>query len=555
MAEINSPNQKTLLIPPYKSDTSNEHHWGACFSPYHFIFKRMDFRMLSISATIDGLTIIVDDASATTGVASTAESDELAIGDPIFVSDVYTTIGELFYKGGICIVTALTSDPTANTLEIVVQGGYKLPDVTGTIDYGSQFDFEWYINFCTRDFKLRTQFRKMVKEDDPNLAVLELAFLDSSYYEFISPPDGMIMVDVGKLLRLDMKADIIVDWAADTIVRERDAVANCHPRNYSCSWHAQTVSGTDTVSGLIMSPELDGTGAAFYQIGAWANHSVLQRKEKYTSEVVDSWEANNLYRYELAGQETSGLSKFLTPFENVPYYPGYPLTLSILTYWFRFVDNVILPKLTDTINFRLKVYKKDGTISDLTEEAWPFVDSDTETIKSMAQFRFVINNIFDIPDDVDYMEFWLESINGEDTEQLTEKKRIVAKEVCEGDIYLIWRNNLGGDSFWMFNFAQEQSSDVGERFLKLLKCQTYGITPNDYDGLNELNSSAKYTYDFAKTRDILGPDAQLYQKVYVYDGTEMVEVVNVQTKSKIMTNKTRVNFEVNIQLPENFTKI
>lgn len=557
-----SANCRTEIFSPAQNNAGGLMlHWMAGFSPVPQKIIRRDFKVNQISYDVDGTLIRIEDLAYGPTNSEYRETEGLNIGDSLYVSDLYDTsvTPKLRFKAGIYQIRSITHD-SGNNYYLGLADNFNLFGGGVTID-----DSTGYCNVLKRDYKVRIRFKTIAAIAFPSYDLLnDWDFWDlvPEWFEITSPPDGNMVFDLSRVFKSIMTPDIDFDFENDEVVKDSHVI-NAHIENMTATFTTVNYAGNlYELTSLVYAPD---ESKPWWMYGVWANHSILQRAAVYSSEVVN-WKANNLFEYQIVGHSDGIPAKFLTPFQEITYWRGWPLTVNVLTmFWadqgvengYELMDNFDL-----AVRACLKCYYQDGTDSTLIETVIPY-DGGAQTIEQMVQLKFVINNIFDIPENAIRMEFWLQSITdlGGGSfayDDLTEHKVIKVAETCDNAVMLMWRNNLGGESWWQFSNNQEVDTDypAKERRVETMRLFAY-VNKNERDAITEMNSVAPYFQPYNKTlEDTKATDTQMHQKVYIVesDGVTKQEVINVITKSAIETKHTMHAIEVNIQLPEVYTK-
>lgn len=495
-----------------KTINSLPSRWVAAFSPVPVSFRRMDFQIDHVDYDAGTDEIIISVVNISGEVAASVD-----VGDQIYVSNILdeATQGKL-YDAGVFEVTTVSTG-----------GGYYNMHLKGTIGIFSLTTVDGYINVLKRDFTLEITVKTVAPF---SFTAARFPKLINDKFVYSGAPDGEIIFDLRQVYKAFLKADVPIDWSTDEVVLDKNAVLNAY------------LSAIPKWTGY----EQDDANNVNFQATLYGVHAVLQ--------VQQNDYGNNLADYAIGNVDTP---KFLTSFDVVPYYPGYPLTLSFLSIYWNEDDPVDVPTFFNNVDLKMRVYKSDGTDTTLTERLYAY-DDNAQTLPQYELIHLVLNNIFDIPDDAVRMEVWLEELDSGDVliGPMTEVKQIEVKSVCKNPVYLSWRNNLGGVSHWLFDRNQEKDTNFKDRTLQTLSMQVVNISRNVYDSLNEINATGVYTQRYITSLDNLkGTDDQMYQRLYIItDELKVTEVTNVLTKSVINTKDDLYLFELNVQLPEVFSK-
>ena len=124
---------------------------------------------------------------------------------------------------------------------------------------------------------------------------------------------------------------------------------------------------------------------------------------------------------------------------------------------------------------------------------------------------------------------------------------------CDNPVLLIWRNSLGGDSLWCFDFNQEFDYRLNDTKNKRLKLFADQITLNEWEAINELNTVGE-TYQTpvleltsSTNKTTLKKGQQVYQ--LASNGTK-TGVIAIATENKTFSRQRTHNAEINILYPD-----
>jgi hypothetical protein len=127
------------------------------------------------------------------------------------------------------------------------------------------------------------------------------------------------------------------------------------------------------------------------------------------------------------------------------------------------------------------------------------------------------------------------------------------QDVPEQPVQLFWKNSLGGDSDYVFGFSQEYSYKQDGYKRKRMILFVSGITPTDYEALDELNSQGElYQPAYNElTTAINKSHARRGAQVYIVDAAGVkTGVVVIPTEVPVRTRQIQVRKEIAIDLPE-----
>lgn len=223
---------------------------------------------------------------------------------------------------------------------------------------------------------------------------------------------------------------------------------------------------------------------------------------------------------------------FLTKFTRPSIWRGYPFSITTIT-----SDNV-----STNSNFIGTYFRLDGfAISSF------FL---TKVANAGKVLRLSPNNALAIPSDAAYL-----TISYENTLlTLSEIKRIYIKQPCSNPVLLWWRNSLGGDAFWMFEFNQSYSYryDNGRKAKRYVLFAS-DLTLNEFDAINELNTLGE-VYEPAITEltpTVNKSQARIGSQVYMMDATgKKTGVIVIPSEVSTKTKFTKHKIQITIELPE-----
>lgn len=153
---------------------------------------------------------------------------------------------------------------------------------------------------------------------------------------------------------------------------------------------------------------------------------------------------------------------------------------------------------------------------------------------------------------VAYVNVWVKTIHEEIVSAVL---RCDVVTPCANPVMLYWRNTLGGDAFWCFDFAQEYRFTYKDQKIKRMTLFAEHLTSNQWDGIEELNTLGE-VYEPALI-ELLSTTNKLQvrtgQQVYVITSSARTGVVVVPTENLSNTRKQRHRMIVSIDFPEKLT--
>ncbi len=123
-------------------------------------------------------------------------------------------------------------------------------------------------------------------------------------------------------------------------------------------------------------------------------------------------------------------------------------------------------------------------------------------------------------------------------------------------ITLMWRNSLGGESSWTFNFNQEFTYKLQDPYKnKWYTLFDQSLTLAQYNALNDLFTLGQIyqTPIVELTTSVDKTEARIGQQVYIVDSSgNKTGVIVIPTENKTMTKRNKHSFIATIELPEIF---
>ena len=130
------------------------------------------------------------------------------------------------------------------------------------------------------------------------------------------------------------------------------------------------------------------------------------------------------------------------------------------------------------------------------------------------------------------------------------------KDPCDNVIQLFWKNTLGGDQTWCFDYSQDYTitPDKAGKVKRYL-CQAFDLSLNQFETLDELNTIGE-TYSIPITELVsttIRTTGQVGQSVYTVDANgNKIGVIVLATQSRTRTKQVKSRIDVTIELPETF---
>ena len=232
-------------------------------------------------------------------------------------------------------------------------------------------------------------------------------------------------------------------------------------------------------------------------------------------------------------ENATPLAKILTKFTRPSIWRGYPFTISTL----------LSHNLTTASGFRLEYF--DITGASISSQA------QSKNTNSSTISGFFPSNLLAIPFNAATVQIRYEKTG---IVVLSETITCQIKDPCSNPILLYWRNSLGGDSFWMFEYNQKLSYRLdGNRKAKRLVLFASNLTDNEFDAISELNTLGE-VYEPAITElttSVNKTQARIGSQVYMMDATgKKTGVIVIPTEITTNTRYSKNKIQITIELPE-----
>jgi hypothetical protein len=315
---------------------------------------------------------------------------------------------------------------------------------------------------------------------------------------------GNIIVDVATPLLNTLSVDNVADYVAGFITNDETTAYVKFYIRYSELWTSSAES------------ETNDTANQFFAI--------------YGARQIGELYGGNMAEY-VNYENGTPPAKFLTKFSRPSIWRGYPFSISTLT-----SDNV-----STNSSFTVGYFDLN-----LTFISSAFV---TKVANAGKLLRFSPEDQLAIPSNASILR-----VAYEGSATLSELLFCDIKDPCSNPVFLWWRNSLGGDAFWMFDFNQNYSYryDNGrkaERFVLFAS----NLTDNEFDAISELNTLGE-VYDVAFTElttSVNKSQARIGAQVYMMDATgKKTGVIVIPTEVSTKTKFSRNKIQITIELPE-----
>jgi len=317
---------------------------------------------------------------------------------------------------------------------------------------------------------------------------------------------GLLLMDVSGILINLISPDNVADYVAGFILNNE---TTAYLQFYIRHLEVWTLSAESVVN---------DTSNRFF-----ADYGARQIGELY---------GGNLAEY-VAYENATPLANFLTRFTRPVIFRDFPFSLSILI-----SDNV-----STNSNFRVEYFDAAGiTISNNVV---------TKAANAGRLLRFSPKDALAIPANAVTAQIRYEKTG---IVVLSQTITCAIADPCSNPILLYWRNSLGGDAFWLFDYNQQYSYRYNNgRKAKRYVLFAQNLTDNEYDSISELStlgevyepSITELTTAINKSQERVGA------QVYMMDATgKKIGVIVIPTEFSTMTKLSRNKLQIVIELPE-----
>lgn len=448
-------------------------NWNAAHNPVLYKFMREDYAIGTITSGTGGraqLTI--------TGVNVITS---FLAGDDVYFKDLGS------YAAG--VRTTVFSNATFS-------GGNTVILLSSL--YIAALTTSGYINLITRRADhYRIEIEVFKASDDTSLNGIQFSYSPKDY--------GECNVDIGPIVRAYLNSD----WTSpvDTGNDDNEIDVGASLKVYIKSQELYKDSATSVVS--------DSANPIFVV------NAAMQ---------FGDTDGGNMKAYVPKLDETK---KFLTKFDNVRLYRGYPSTIS-----FIFND------LSSVDPYDITIDWKDETGATITSETLSQDDSKIDTINRRRI------HIYD-----DFKFATIKLITG--LYNLLEITAII-EDPCLRPVFLVWKNSLGGDACWMFQYNQELSIEIsGGAKSKSMRLFADNITLNEWEAIAELlTPNENYIQPIEElTSSLTGNKFKIGQYANIVDSSGNKTSVIVRPESITTQTKNALHsIAFDIELPEIFTQ-
>jgi hypothetical protein len=482
----------TVTQRPSTTISGNTSKWNAAKNPIVYKMTRKDFNITAVANSGGALQITVNTNLTT---LTTAQGGPVIVG-----SKIYVQTDELFFYKKVHTVVSVTN--AANSVVVFEAGSW--------VGSGASTGF---INLLQRtNYRVSIGVYAAELYDIPGNSVRNNVFLSSLPY---SPdPSGSLIIDVATPLLNILLADNLADYVTGFVTHDDRTIS-------------LTNLGTGYVKFYIRYTEV-WTNSAESETNDTAN----QFFALYGARQIGELYGGNLAEY-VNYENATPLAQFLTKFTRPSIWRGYPFSISTIT-----SDNV-----STNSNFRVEYF--DATGSTISNNVV------TKVANAGKLIRFSPSNALAIPSNAVTAQIRYEKTG---IVVLSQTITCEIKDSCSNPIHLYWRNSLGGDAFWMFDFNQNYSYryDNGRKAERYVLFAS-NLRDDEFDAISELNTIGE-VYDVAYTElttSVNKSQARIGSQVYMMDATgKKTGVIVIPTEVSTKTKFSRNKIQITIELPE-----
>lgn len=482
----------TVTQRPSTSISGNTSKWNAAKNPIVYKMTRKDFNITAFANSGGALQITVN---ANLFTLTTAQGGSVVAGSKIYVQsdDLF------FYKKTLTVVSCSNA---ANSVIVFEAGSW--------VGSGSSTG---YINLLQRaNYRVDVAIYTPQVYEIPPASVRSNVLLSTLSY---SPdPSGVLNIDVSTPLLNNLSPDNLADYVTGfTTHDDRTTSATNQGNGYIKFYIKYTEKWTNSAEA-----ETDDTANQFFAL-----YGARQIGELYGGNLAE------YVNYENGTPLVSILSKFTRP----SIWRGYPFSISTIT-----SDNV-----ATNSNFRIEYF--DITGASISSNAV------AKAANAGKLLRLSPNNALAIPANAATVQIRYEKTG---ITVLSQTITCDIKDPCSNPILLYWRNSLGGDAFWMFDYNQTLSYRLdGNRKAKRYVLFASNLTDNEFDAISELNTLGE-VYEPAITElttSVNKSQARIGSQVYMMDSTgKKTGVIVIPTEISTKTKYSKNKIQITIELPE-----
>lgn len=483
----------SLIVTQRPSTTisGNTSRWNAAKNPIVYKMIRKDFNITNVANSGGALQITVNTNLTT---LTTAQGGAVVAGSKIYVqSDDW-----FFYKKTLTVVSVTNA---ANSVVVFETGSW--------VGSGASTGF---INLLQRsNYRVEVGIYAVQTFDIPANSVRNNVLLSTLSY---SPdPSGILNIDVSTPLLNNLSPDNLADYVTGFTVHDDRTINLTNLGNAYLSFYIRYVEKWTNSN----ETETNDTANQFFAL--------------YGARQIGELYGGNLAEY-VNYENGTPLALFLTKFTRPSIWRGYPFSISTVT-----SDNV-----STISNFRIEYF--DNTGASISSNAV------AKVANSGKLLRLSPNNALPIPANAATVQIRYEKT----ALILSQTITCEIKDACSNPVLLWWRNSLGGDAFWMFEFNQSYSYryDNGRKAKRYVLFAS-DLSLNEFDAINELNTLGE-VYEPAITEltpTVNKSQARIGSQVYMMDATgKKTGVIVIPTEVSTKTKFSKHKIQITIEMPE-----
>lgn len=354
----------------------------------------------------------------------------------------------------------------------------------------------------------------------------------------ISPPratatsdTGYIVVDVSKVIQSYLSIENGYDWTSpSTVTPDRITIGNSVisiSKTYFIKYRS--------VWTFLGSPSSSGQATDIIQTAIYGGFNIDDAL------ILNPVNANNYLRYCI--QESLPNTLWLTKFNRPKLWLGYPWTIS-------FFAGVSV--LVNTWSYQIKAYTKNGSlINTVNYVGGTAIQNSINRLDPQKIWLTALGHTLqsDNPDTVTIMI----------TDGLGGTKQILTIDCVDtslvGNLKMIyWRNSLGGDAYFGFDFSQDilYSLQSGTKNKRITLRNDF-LTLNDWEALNEMQSlGTLYNPSFTELfNSSKGYQKRVGQQIYLINQSGVsIGAICIPTENKTQTKRSRHSIQLLLELPQ-----
>jgi hypothetical protein len=480
----------TVTQRPSTTIGGNTSRWNAAKNPIVYKMTRKDYNITAVANNAGALQITVNTNLTT---LTSAQGGPVVAGSKIYVQ----TDDLFFYKKTLTVVSVTNA---ANSV-VVFEAGSWVGSAAST----------GFINLLQRtNYRVEVGIYANEIFDIPANSVRTNVLLSTLSY---SPdPSGNVLIDVATPLLNNLSPDNLADYVTGFVTHDDRTtsltnIGNAYVKFYIRYTEVWTNS-TETET----------------------NDSANQFFALYGARQIGELYGGNLAEY-VNFENATPLAFFLTKFTRPSIWRGFPFSIHTIT-----SDNQ-----TTNSNFTIQYFDINfGLIGSFII---------TKVPNAGRLIRISPANQLAIPANAYYLQLAYQAVSN-----LSQSLLINIKEACSNPVLLYWRNSLGGDAFWMFQFNQSYSyrHDNGRKAKRYVLFAS-NLSLNEFDAINELNTLGEvYEPAYTELTTLINKSqARIGSQVYMMDATgKKTGVIVIPTEQSTKTRFNLHKIQITIELPE-----